>query len=109
MDSTDRLATEPGGPKTAACVHMAFSYDASHRHVTEQYLSDAFAPGCATHFDLDAFGSTVSILRLLEYARSRNEVPDIFGHLVHAFGLPRDLQRSPIPTASLDIDSFGWT
>ena len=109
MDSTGRCAAEPGGLKASMGVHMAFSYDRSHRHVTEQYLSDVFAPGCATHFDLDAFGSSVSILKLLEYATSRNEVPEVFAHLVHSYGLPRDLQHSPIPTASLDIDSFGWT
>jgi Glycosyl transferases group 1 len=109
MNLTDRLATDPGGPKAAAGVHMAFSYNPSRRHVTEQYLSDTFAPGCATHFDLDTCGSAVSILSLLESARSRNEMPDIVAHLVHTYGLPRDLQRSPVPTASLDIDSFWWT
>jgi glycosyltransferase involved in cell wall biosynthesis len=88
---------------------MAFSYNLSNRHVTERYLSDTLAPGYATHFDLDVSGSAVSILTLLESARSRNEVPDIIAHLVHTYGLPRDLQRSPVPTASLDIDSFWWT
>jgi hypothetical protein len=87
---------------------VAFSYNASHRHVTEQYLSDAFAAGRATHFDLDTLGSTTSVLKLLDYARNRNELPELFAHLVHTPGLPRDLQLSPVPTASLDIDSFWW-
>jgi hypothetical protein len=109
MHLADHVATQSGGPKAAPEVRWAFSCNSSHRHVTEHYLSDTFAPGCATHFDLDACGANVSILKLLEYARSRNEVPDVFAHLVHTSGLPRDLQLSPITTASLDIDSFWWT
>jgi hypothetical protein len=92
-----------------APMRMAFTYNVSRRHVTERYLSDTFAPGCATHFDLDVLGPDVSILKLLENARSRNEVPDVLAHLVHTPGLPRDLQLSPVPTVSLDIDSFWWT
>lgn len=90
-------------------MRVAFSYNASRRHVTEKYLSDTFAPGYAIQFDLDLFRPNVSVLQLLDTARSRDEAPDVFAHLVHTPGLPRDLHRSPIPTVSLDIDSFGWT
>src|SRR5579863_1919929 len=88
---------------------VAFSYNASRRHVTERYLSDTFAPGCALHFNLDLFKPNISLIQLLETLPSRDELPDVFAHLVHTPGLPRDLQRSPMPTASLDIDSFWWT
>lgn len=71
-------------------------------------MSDAFPPGSATHFNLDVFLPNVSVLKLLEHAHRRNEVPDVFAHLVHTPGLPRELQHCPVPTASLDIDSFGW-
>ena len=88
---------------------IAFSYNASRRHVTEKYLSDTLAPGSAIHFDLDLFRPNISVFQLLEVARSYNEVPDVFAHLVHTPGLPRDLTLAPVPTVSLDIDSFGWT
>ena len=107
MNDADRLATQT--PKAAGDVHVAFSCNGSCEHVTAKYLTDVFASGCATHFDLDLFKSGVSVLQLLDVARSRGEAPDVFAHLVHTPGLPRDLQRSPIPTVSLDIDSFAWS
>ena len=90
-------------------MRIAFTYNASRRHVTEKYLSDTLAPGSAIHFDLDLFRPNISVLQLLEIARSHNQVPDVFAHLVHTPGLPRDLTLAPVPTVSLDIDSFGWT
>jgi len=111
-----RTSLEPVGlgkrstvPDNAKPMRMAFAYNNSRRHVTERYLSDTFAPGCAIHFDLDVFGPSVSIRDLLEDARRRSESPDVFSHLVHTPALPRDLHRSPVRTASLDIDSFSWT
>jgi hypothetical protein len=90
-------------------VKIAFSYNASRRHVTERYLSDTLAPGSAIHFDLDLFRPNISVLQLLEIAQNHGQVPDVFAHLVHTPGLPRDLIFAPVPTVSLDIDSFGWT
>jgi hypothetical protein len=109
MDLTNRLASQPAGAKADGHVQVAFSCDSSRRHITEEYLSDAFAPGCATHLYLDVLGPNVSIPTMLENARSRDEVPDVLAHVVDTPGLPRDLQLSPVPTASLDIDSFWWT
>jgi len=109
MDAVTSPAVQPAASNSDHSIRVAFSYNGSRRHVTEQYLSDTFAQGYATHFDLDVFAPNVSVLKLLENARSRNEVPDVLAHLVHTPGLPRDLERCPVPTASLDIDSFGWT
>jgi len=92
-----------------APIKVGFSCNASCRHVTEKYLSETFVPGHVIQFDLDLFRPNVSVLQLLDLARSRAEAPDVFAHLVHTPGLPRDLQRSPIPTVSLDIDSFAWS
>jgi hypothetical protein len=92
-----------------APVKIAFSYNASWRHVTQQYLADTFAPGCATDFDLDLYRANVSILRLLEIAGSRGESPEVVAHLVNTPGLPRDFQVAPVRTVSMDIDSFWWT
>jgi hypothetical protein len=89
-------------------VKIAFSYNASRRHVTEEFLSDTFVPGSAIHFDLDLFRPNISVFQLLEIARRDNQVPDVLAH-VYTPGLPRDLTLTPLPTVSLDIDSFGWT
>lgn len=88
---------------------IAFSYNISRRHVTEKYLSDTLAPGSAIHFDLDQFRPNISVLKLLEIAEKNHQFPDVFAHLVHTPGLPCDLTLAPLPTVSLDIDSFGWT
>jgi hypothetical protein len=109
MDYPQTRPEEPTAPVRPAPVKVAFSYNASCRHVTERYLSDTIAPGCAFHFNLDLTKPNVSLLQLLEVSRSRGETPDVFAHLVHTPSLPRDIHRSPIPTVSLDIDSFAWT
>jgi len=88
---------------------FAFSYNNSWRHVTERYLSDTFAAGCASNFDLDLYRPNVSILRLLEIAASQGESPDVVAHLVNSPGLPRGMQLAPVRTVSMDIDSFWWT
>jgi hypothetical protein len=90
-------------------VKMSFSYNGSRRHPTEQYLSDAFGPDYATYFDLDFTKADESVITLLDSSRSRGERPDFFAHLIDTSSLPRDLQICPIPTVSLDIDSFGWS
>ena len=95
-------------PVRLASLKVGFSCNSAYRHVTEKYLSDAFDPGHAIQFDLDLFKPNVSVLQLLDVGRSRGEAPDVFAHLVHTPGLPQDLERSPIPTVSLDIDSFAW-
>jgi hypothetical protein len=108
MNATNRVATRPKMSNDPSRIRVAFCYNDSRRHITEAYLSDVFPPGCATHFNLDVFQPNVSVLELLEHARRSNEMPNVFAHLVHTPGLPRDLQLCPVLTASLDIDSFGW-
>jgi Glycosyl transferases group 1 len=90
-------------------VRVSFSYNGARRHPTENYLSSAFSPGYATYFDFDFLRADESVLTLLEVARNRGEMPEAFAHLVDTPAFPRDMQRSPVPTVSLDIDSFGWT
>ena len=110
MSGIDYSISSRGEPAARlAPMRVGFSYNASCRHVTEKYLSETFAPGHTIQFDLDLFGPSVSVFQLLDIARSRGEAPDVFAHLVHTPGLPRDLHCSPIPTVSLDIDSFWWT
>lgn len=87
---------------------VAFSYNSSRRHITEQYLEDSFDRVSVTHFDLDLFRPNVSVFELLEFARHYDRVPDVLLH-ADAPSLPRDLARAPLRTVRLDIDSFGWT
>ena len=96
-------------PSATAQPCVGFSYVGAHRHVTEQYLSDAFDPRNSAHFDLQLFRPNVSVLRLLDAATNRGEAPTVYAHLVDTPALPHDLQICPIATASLDIDSFWWT
>ena len=109
MSAADDLVTRARTLKEAQSLRMAFSYNDSWRHVTERYLSDTFAPGLATHFNLDRYRPNVSVLQLLKAVPTQNEQPDVFAQLVHSPGLPHDLERCPVPTVSLDIDSFAWT
>ena len=92
-----------------APLKVSFSYNGARRHPTEHYLSDAFGPGYATYFDFDRLRADESVLTLLEVARSRGEKPQAFAHLVDTPAFPSDLHLSPLPTVSLDVDSFGWT
>ena len=108
MNVTNPITIQPGMVRDNGEIRVAFSYNDSRRHITEAYLSHVFSPSCATHFDLDAFLPNVSVLELLDDARRRDELPNIFAHLVHTPALPRDLHLCPVPTVSLDIDSFGW-
>lgn len=109
MNATNNLSMQPKLPKDETTVRVAFSYNAARRHITERYLSDAFGLGCAIHLDLDDFRPNISVCRLLEIAASRGEAPEIFAHVADMPALPRDLHLALVPTASLDIDSFGWT
>ncbi len=99
---------ETANPLAPTSFRVAFSSNFSYRHVTERYLSDAFAPGSVSLLDLDPYRSNVSVLRLLDELKYRAEAPDVFAHLVHTPALPADLQCCPILTASVDIDSFWW-
>jgi spore maturation protein CgeB len=90
-------------------LRVAFSTNFSRRHVTEKFLSEAFAAGSAAPIDLDPYKPNISVMRLLDALRDRGEAPDFFAHLVHTPALPADIQCCPIPTVSMDIDSFGWT
>jgi len=101
--------TEAATPAGSTPLPMGFTYNASREHVTERYLCDTFSPGQAILFDLDLLRPNVSVLELLDAARSREEALSAFAHLVDTPGLPRDLHCCPIPTVALDVDSFGWT
>jgi Glycosyl transferases group 1 len=109
MSATRNLAIQANMLKSSKKIRIAFSYNGLRRHVTERYLSDAFAPECAVHLNLDDFKPNISVLKLLEIAKKRCEALDVFAHVVDMPALPRDLNLAPIPTAALDIDSFGWT
>lgn len=89
-------------------LRLMFSYVEANRHVTEKYLSDTFDPEYIEYCELDLFKSNVSLLRLLENAKKKGEMPDVFVHLLDAPALPHDIHNSPIITAAMDIDTFWW-
>jgi len=109
MTVTKNLAMQSNALRRSKKLRVAFSYNVSRRHITERYLSDAYEPGYALHLDLDDFRPNISVLKILEMAKKQSEAPEVFAHVIDMPSLPRDLNLAPIPTACLDIDSFGWT
>jgi hypothetical protein len=90
-------------------IRIAFSSNSHRRHVTDQYLYDAFEPYKPIHFDSSLLKPNVSLLQLLELSRNSSNPPNVFLHLIDVPAIPRDIQSSPILTACMDIDSFWWT
>jgi hypothetical protein len=88
---------------------VAFVSNSACLHMTEENLREAFPADKAIHFDLAVLKPNVSVLRLLDSAEVCGKVPDLIVHETGTLGLPRDLNTTPIPTACLDIDTFGWT
>ncbi len=84
-------------------------FSSGNRHISEQYLCEAFDPAELVRFDLDLYKSNVSIFRLLDCVASQDGCPSFVVHYIGATGLPRDLHRAPVPTVGLNIDGFSWT
>lgn len=84
-------------------------YDSTYCHITAQNLRQAIPEGQSIHFDLSILKSDAAIEQLLGMARQRGIVPELILHETGAPGLPRGLSSVCIPTACLDIDTFGWT
>ncbi len=85
-------------------------YDSSYNHVALLYLSQAIPEHRRLHLDLNVLKPNFEIENLLR--------PDGAGEGAcseaillgdGARGLPRGLHRVSIPTAFLDVDTFGWT
>src|SRR5690242_15116183 len=90
-------------------MRFAFIYDSTYRHITEQYLCESIPSDRIIHLDLSVVKPNASIQRLLDGAIVSGEPPDLIVHETIAPGLPHDLTSVAIPTACLDIDTFGWT
>lgn len=89
-------------------VRVAFGFGSADRHVSEQYLCEAFDPAQTVLFDFSALRPNASIGELLASAEARGERPSHWLHYIGAPGLPAGLSSAPIPTACLNIDTFGW-
>lgn len=84
-------------------------YDSANCHITGDYLRQSIPLNQAIKLDLRAFKPNVEIQDLLQTVCRWDENPDLIVHEIGAHGLPRDLDKTPIRTACLDIDTFGWT
>jgi hypothetical protein len=85
------------------------AYSSADRHITEEYLCDAFDPDELIHLNLDLFKPNLSILKMLGFVAVQGESPSFLVQYIGARGLPHDLHRVHIPTACLNIDTFSWT
>ena len=88
---------------------FGFVYDSTFCHIAAQCLRESIPASGSTHFDLNVLKSNVDIKQLLRKASERGKIPDVIVHEIAAPGLPHGLDTVPIPTACLDIDTFGWT
>lgn len=84
-------------------------YDSAYTHITARYLRDALPESQGIHLDLSLFKPNAEIKRMIETAGERGATLDTILHEIGAPGLPHGLDSVSIPTACLDIDSFGWT
>jgi Glycosyl transferases group 1 len=88
---------------------FGFVYDSQNTHITAQSLREAAAEDQITHFDLGLAKPDADIQQFLRLASRPERAPDLILHETGAPGLPRGLHQVSIPTALLDIDTFGWT
>lgn len=84
-------------------------YDSTYCHITGQYFRQSLQEAETVHFDLSIFRADGDIKQFLRAASECGKTPDVVLHETGAPGLPRGLERVCIPTACLDIDTFGWT
>jgi glycosyltransferase involved in cell wall biosynthesis len=88
---------------------FGFVFDSTYCHITAQCLRASIPESNSIHFDLNVLKSNVDIKQLLLKASERGKMPDVIVHETAAPGLPHGLDRISIPSACLDIDTFGWT
>jgi Glycosyl transferases group 1/DUF based on E. rectale Gene description (DUF3880) len=97
--------------KQSRLSYMRFGliYDSTDSHITSRYLRQALPQSQSIHFDLNALRPNVDIDQLVGAAGERGVIPDVILYETGAPGLPRGFNRVSLPTAILDIDTFGWT
>jgi hypothetical protein len=90
-------------------VKYGLIYDAPNCHITGDYLRDSIPQSQSVRFDMSIFKANADIELLLSTMCERSTIPDALLHELGAQGLPHGLETVSIPTAILDIDTFGWT
>jgi hypothetical protein len=88
---------------------FGFTYDSADCHMSAQNVRQALPENRRIDFDLGIFRPDVDINGLLQTAAAQGTIPDVIVHETIAPGLPRGFNTVSIPTACLDIDTFGWT
>jgi hypothetical protein len=84
-------------------------YDSNDCHITGQFFRQSLPEADTLHFDLSVYKSDADVQQFLDSVGSCGGSPDLILHETGAPGLPRGLDKVPMPTACLDIDTFGWT
>jgi Glycosyl transferases group 1/DUF based on E. rectale Gene description (DUF3880) len=90
-------------------MNFGLVYDSTDSHITSRYLRQAIPGSDNIHFDLKTLKSNFDIEQFVGVAADRGTIPDVLLCEIGAPGLPRGLDRVFLPTAILDIDTFGWT
>ncbi len=115
FSQADETGLRPTTSKTGIVVNPAnrmkfgFIYDSTNEHITAQYLREAMPEDRRVELDLNFARSDADIDQLLRLAIQHEEFPNLLLRADSGLGLPRGLNTVPIPTACLDIDTFGWT
>jgi len=102
-------AETTGEAKRQRDMRFGFVYDSSYNHITFLYLTRAVAEDCRFHLDLNVLKPNFDIEQLLSRTTEEDACPEAILHETGSPGLPRGLNSVSIPTALLDVDTFGWT
>lgn len=84
-------------------------YDSTDSHITSQYLRQVLPETHCAHFDLNVIKPNAEIEHLIGTMIERGTSLDVILCETGAPGLPHGLNRVSVPTAILDVDTFGWT
>ena len=88
---------------------FGFTYHSMDRHMSAQNVRQALPESRRIDFDLSIYRPDADIKQLLRTATAQGAIPDVIVHETTAPGLPRGLNTVLVPTACLDVDTFGWT
>lgn len=97
------------GANGSDLMKLAFVYDSTDDHITDRYLRDAMPKSSVLDLDMKAMKADANIQEVLRLSAPEQSLPDLIIREAGALVLPRGLNTVAIPTACLDVDTFGWT
>jgi len=110
-ETTRRSAFSPTNIAANPVNRMRFGliYDSTYWHISAQNVRQALPEGRRIDFDLSVLKPDADIHEVLRTATAQGAIPDVIVQETTAPGLPRGLHTVSVPTACLDVDTFGWT